>query len=418
MYIHREIEKEIAPFLKSKEVLSIIGPRQAGKTTFLKYLMSCFQEEKKSVKFITFENRSDLELFNNIEDFKELNKKYEIIIIDEFQYARQGGQKLKYLFDTTNIKYIISGSSSLEIKFQTGKYMVGRMFNFTLLPFSFREFLEFYNKELFELLSARFALKFSFDKFQAKDAFGTEVNSRLTTLFEKYIIFGGYPAAVIAKTEEEKQKIIESILENYLLKDIKSLLQIADENELINVVKLLAAQIGNLIEYKELSNGSGVNHKTILKYLDILKQTYIIGLIKPYFTNKRTEIVKNPKVYFFDSGFRNFILSDFRKLEERTDTGSLAENYGFTALKRNSGLFQNLNFWRTKSKAEVDFVVSVKNKIVPIEVKYSLNPVIGKSLYSFIEKFSPAQAIILTKGFIKEEKIKKCKVKFIPIYYL
>jgi len=414
MYIHRELENLIKPFLKRKEILAILGSRQVGKTTFLEYLASQLKKEGKSVKFITFEKRGDLELFDNIEDFKDIHKKYQIVIIDEFQYAKQGGQKLKYLFDTTKIKYIISGSSSLDIKFQIARYMVGRMFKFMLWPFSFREYLSYVNNELYEIVNSRILSAFS---FPIKKSFGPEINSRLEKLFEEYLIFGGYPAVVLARTQKEKEKILEGILDNYLLKDIKILLQLATESELTKLAKLLATQIGNLLNYKELSNSSGLNYKELLRHLEILKQTYIIDLIKPYFTNKRTEITKNPKVYFIDTGFKNLILSDFRKIEQRRDAGSLVENYIFMALKRKGNGFQNINFWRTKSKAEVDFVIQRENKIIPIEVKYSSEMAIGKSLYSFIEKFSPSEAFVLTKGFTRETKVKNCKVKFIPVYY-
>ncbi len=256
------------------------------------------------------------------------------------------------------------------------------------------------------------------DIFLIKKVFGQEINSRLEKLFEEYLIYGGYPAAVLAKSQTEKEKILESILDNYLLKDIRSLLQLATENELVKLIKFLATQIGNLINYKELSNSSGLNYKELLSHLEILKQTYIIDLIRPYFTNKRTEITKNPKVYFIDAGFKNLVLSDFRKLDQRKDLGTLVENYVFMALKRKGNGFQNINFWRTKSKAEVDFVIQKENKIIPIEVKYSSKPTIGKSLYSFIKRFAPPRVFIFTKGYAEETKIKNCKIKFIPAYYL
>lgn len=414
MYLHRELEDLIKPFLKRREILAIVGSRQVGKTTLLEYLTSQLKKEGKLVKFITFEKRGDLELFDNIEDFKDFHKKYQIIIIDEFQYAKQGGQKLKYLFDTTKTKYIISGSSSLDIKFQTGKYLVGRMLKFMLWPFSFREYLSYVNNELYEIVNSRIANPFS---LLIKKSFGPQINSQLEKLFEEYLIFGGYPAVVLAGTQKEKEKILESILDSYLLKDIRTLLQLATESELTKLAKLLATQIGNLLNYKELSNSSGLNYKEILRHLEILKQTYIIDLIRPYFTNKRTEITKNPKVYFIDTGFKNLILSDFRKLDQRKDGGNLVENYVFMALKRKGDGFQNINFWRTKSKAEVDFVIQRENKIIPIEVKYSKEATIGKSLYSFIEKFSPPEAFVLTKGFSRETRVKNCKVKFIPVYY-
>ncbi len=207
-------------------------------------------------------------------------------------------------------------------------------------------------------------------------------------------------------------------MENYLLKDIGSLLRLATEEELITLVRFLATQVGNLVNYKELSDVSGLPYKNLLKHLNILKQTYIIDLIKPYFTNKRTELSKNPKVYFIDLGLRNLALLDFKPLDLRNDAGSLAKNYVFNSLKRRAVSFEGLHFWRTKSKAEVDFVIASGQRIIPIEVRYSKAPTIGKSLYSFINKFLPSEAYVLTKDKVGEEKIKSCRLKFIPVYYL
>lgn len=417
MYIHRFLEKEVAPFLERREFLAILGPRQAGKTTFLKYLESVLSKQKKSVKFLTFEKKGDLNLFQqSIDDFKDLCRPYEFVIIDEFQYAEDGGQKLKYLYDTAKTKYIISGSASLELNFQVGKYMVGRIFKFALRPFSFREYLSFADRELYDLIQER--LPPDIFNLDISKAFGPELNFKLEKLFENYLIFGGYPAVALAKSAAEKQKILESILENYLLKDVRTLLRLATEDELIRLTKFLAAQIGNLIQYKELSNVSGLNYKRLLKHLEILKQTYIVDFLKPFFTNRRTELTKNPKVYFIDSGLRNFTISDFRDFSSRNDSGSIVENYIFNSLLKTIRPLERFNFWRTKSGAEVDFIVSKKQSLVPIEVRYSAEPSLGKSFYSFIDKFSPKEGFILTKGISKKQKIKNCLIKFIPIYYL
>ena len=414
MYVHRELEKIIKPFLKRKEILAIVGARQVGKTTFLKYLFSELKKTKK-IEFLTFEREKDLALFENVEDFKEYYKDYEVLIIDEFHYAKEGGKKLKYLFDTTKIKFIISGSSSLELTFETGKYLVGRMIKFYLFPFSFREFLSFKNKTLFNLLENRFKDIFS-QKINFKDFFGKELNSRLRKYFEEYLIFGGYPAVALAKTEKEKIKILESILENYLLKDIKGLLNLNTKEELMKICEFLSTQIGNLLNYQELSNVSNLNYQEVLKHLEILKNTFIIDFLRPFYKNPRTELVKAPKVYFLDNGFRNYLLLDFRKPEKRDDLGKLVENFVFSSLKRQEGT--KLNYWRTKSKAEVDFVLHKNGEIIPIEVKYSLSPSIGKSFYSFVEKFSPKKGFILTQGFCEIRKIKNTKIYFVPVYYL
>jgi len=414
MYIKRQLEIQIEPFLAKKEAISIVGPRQAGKTTFIQNLAKRFEREGRKVKFITFERKIDLDLFNNsIEDFKKIVEQYEIVFIDEFQYGRGGGQKLKYLYDTTKIKFIISGSSSLELTFQTGKYLVGRLIEFSLMPFSFREFLSAKDSEMFLVLeNISGADIFNFD---LKDAPGREINSRLAAWLEEYLIFGGYPAAVLSAGAEEKKKVLEGIYDKYLLKDIKDLLRLATDNELDRLGKFLAGQIGNIIKYQELAGACGLNYKELKKHLNILSKTYIISLVAPFFTNKRTELVKNPKVYFNDLGLRNYSLADWRAAGSRNDLGALAENYGFILLK--SIFSRGVKYWRTKAKAEVDFVIEKEQTVYPVEIKYISKRLIGKSLYSFIEKFNPPTALILTKDYLGEEKINKTKVKFIPLAY-
>lgn len=416
IYIQRQLEIQIKPFLKRKEVISIIGPRQAGKTTFIKHLADELEKQGKKVKFITFEKREDLNIFqDDIEAFKILLAKFDYCLIDEFQYAKEGGQKLKYLYDTSKTKFIISGSSSLDLTFQTGKYMVGRIFNFELLPFSFREFLSVKDKELREIINEKILIK-NFLSFKIKQGFGDAINNRINNLLEEYFIYGGYPAVILTKRDDEKIKILQSISENYLLKDIASLLKLATEDGILKLQKALSAQIGNLINYNELSNLSGLAYKDLLKHLNILEKTYIIKLLKPFFKNRRIEISKNPKAYYFDLGMRNYLINDFRKIKDRNDIGAVAENYCLNMFQKNE-MNRDLKYWRTKSQAEVDFIIEKNQEIIPVEVKFSSNRIVGKSLHSFIDKFSSKKAIILTKDYLAEEKIGGCRVQFIPMGY-
>lgn len=416
MYIQRTLEKTIQPFLKRREAVAILGPRQAGKTTFIKYLEKEFLGRGKKVKFLTFEKSSDRELFEeSIDDFKALIEDYQYVIIDEFQYAKEGGQKLKYLFDTTKVKFIISGSSSLELTFQTGKYMVGRMFNFELLPFSFREYLLAKDKDLYNLLEKKNSAP-DILSFNIKNGFSANINQRLTMALEDYAIYGGYPAVVLSKTKKEKQKTLESIIDKYFLQDIRGLLQLATDDKLLRLSKFLATQASGMVKFEELSRVSDLSYQDILKHLNILEKTFIIKLVKPFFKNKRTELTKNPKIYFYDLGVRNFLISDFRPLGLRNDAGAIMENHAFGALIK-SGVASNPKYWRTKSKAEVDFVIEKERSIYPVEIKYSSERIIGKSFYSFLEKFPTKTGIILTKDYLGEEKIGKTKIKFIPLSY-
>jgi len=403
IYIKRIIETEILPFINRREVISLLGSRQSGKTTLLKHLQENLIKKNKKIAYITFENKQSLQLFNDLEEFMAFYQNYDILIIDEFHYVKEGGQKLKFLYDTTDKKFLISGSSSLELTFQTGKYMVGRMVTFKLSPFSFEEFLLATNESLFNVYSLNKPLS-------------QIIKYHLMKNFETYLIYGGYPAVVLTKSKTEKEKILEGIIENYLLRDIKDLLTLITEDELILLTKLLATQIGNLINYNELSTLSRLPYKQLLKHLEILKKTYIVDLVRPYSTNKRTELVKNPKVYFFDLGFRNYLLGDFRSFDKRQDIGALVENYIFTKLSSNQKITTRINFWRTKSGAEVDFIIEKQGNIIPIKVKYSSSPVIGKSLYSFFNKYQPNKAYVITKDIEKEVKIGGVKVFFIPAY--
>jgi len=415
MYIYRKLEKIIEPYLNRKEVLAIVGPRQAGKTTLIKKIQLKFEDNDKKVKFITFENRLELAIFNeNIEDFKETILNYDLLIIDEFQLGKDGGQKLKYLYDTTDIKFIISGSASFEIKYNVGKYMVGRMFNFDLFPFSFRENLNYQNNDYYRLLEKN--ISDNLFAFNVDSGFGKELNHQLSRELEKFVVYGGYPAVVLSKTGQEKKKTLEAIVENYLFRDIKNLLGLLTDDELMKIGKFLALQVGNLVKYEELSNISNLSYKEVLKHLNILEKTFIVKLLKPFYVNKRTELVKSPKSFFVDLGMRNCLLSDFRKLSDRGDLGAVMENYAYTLLSR---IFdEEIKFWRTKNKAEVDFIIEKDKNIYPIEIKYASKRIVGKSFYSFIEKFNPQVGIILTKDYLAEEKIKNTVVKFIPLAYL
>lgn len=411
-YLSRDIEPKLVRYLKNKEIIALIGPRQVGKSTVLNKLHEDIGKKKKSV-FLTFEDRTILDFFQ--EDIESFKKTYvdpnEIIFIDEIQYAKEAGQKLKYLYDTTGKKFVISGSSSLEIR-DMGKFLVGRIFTFYLDPLSFSEFLDHRDSTIYSL--------YQNSSKKGEISKSSEIKKATLKLFEEYLIYGGYPRVVLAKTDEEKEFVLGSVIDNYLLKEIRSLLKLATEDELLKLAQLLSLQIGNLISYNELFLSTGISRIELKKHLNILKETYILDLIKPYFRNRRVELVKNPKAYFIDTGMRNKIIDNFSKVGQRTDVGQIAENYVFDVLRRSFPFPKKINFWRTKSQAEVDFVIETNGEILPIEVKYAPlgNAVIGKSMHSFIEKYSPKKAIITTTGDYLVKKIKNTKIHFIPIYLL
>lgn len=425
-YYQRALEREIEPYLTRREIVAIKGPRQAGKTTLLRQLYKRILKKKNSL-FLTFEKHSDLELFEaDIESFKKLYAdKYAVILIDEFQYAKDGGKKLKYLYDTTNCKFFLTGSSSLELTSQTGKYLVGRLLSFELLPFSFTQYLRIKEKDLLSIIkpvrqSMHMLLQSGAKKLETSEPIKAPgIKDRLHDRLADYIVYGGYPAVVLAKDGSQKEKLLQGILDTYLLRDVRSLLQLATDDELVRLARFLSLQIGNLTVYKELGNAAGLTFPQVKKHLLILRETYIIELLRPFFTNKRKELTKNPKVYFLDSGLRNKLANDFTPLKQRVERGALVENYVFTTLYRTINDKRSLKYWRTQTQAEVDFVLETSGKILPIEVKYRSSAVTpGKSFYSFLDKYKPKEGVIVTRNYWGRQKINKTEVYYIPIYYI
>ena len=395
MYIKRELEGTIRKYLTAPEIIAIVGARQVGKTTLLKHI----QEEVKDSTFITFEDVETRALFDrDIKSFAELHvKPFRYIFIDEFQYAKHGGQSLKYIYDTVkNKKIFISGSSILDLTVKAVKHLVGRIFSFTLYSLTFKEYLSYKDQNLYKYYQQSISKKLD-----------TVIVEKLSFLLKEFIIYGGYPRVVIAKNEEEKQEVLKSIFNIYLLRDVRDILGLVDDYKMLSLVRALSLQIGNVISYEELSTITQQGRPVLKKYLNLLEKTYIVHLLKPYFTNKRTELVKNPKVYFYDSGLRNAVINDFKKMDLRQDKGVLYENFIFTELIKNNF---TLKYWRTKSKAEVDFIV---NDRVPVEVKSSLSkPAIAKSLYSFIEKYHPDNAFIFNENIFELVRVNDTPVQF------
>jgi len=398
IYIPRFLEEKITRYLEAPEIIAVLGARQVGKTTLLKRLYERIPGPKV---FLDFEDPEVLALFE--EDVKAFARLYvegkRFIFIDEFQYSQDGGQKLKFLYDHYKAKFFISGSSSLEISLKTVSFLVGRIFIFELYPFSFGEILRAKEPKLFEL-------------FSEDTPFPPSLHERFLQIFEEYCLYGGYPRVVLAKDHRERQEVLKNILTTYLLKDIRGFFRLATESHLQKLIKALALQIGNLVRYQELAPLAELSVPSLKKHLAILEETYIIKLLKPFYTNRRLEIVKNPKVYFWDLGLRNYLARDFRPLSERPDQGALVENAIAVELFK-KGL--EVNYWRSKSGAEVDFVIQDREPL-PVEVKAGVAKSPGKSLLSFLKRYASKRAFILHRGQPSSEIREKTELHYLSWY--
>lgn len=416
MIYKRDILDHIKPFLKRREFIAIIGPRQAGKTTLLKiirdYLSKKIDVPENIIKTVTFEDRRLLAQFESDpvlfvrSYFPEKNGQTVYLMIDEFQYADEGGQKLKLIYDTVeNLKIIITGSSSLDIKSQTGKYLVGRILTFTLYPFNFAEFLRVKDTRLERIYASKnqqiqqwlIGQTKKPDQKSGNDPFSLEINK----FYEDFCIWGGFPAVVLSENKETRWKVLADIYNNYILKDIKGLLELSTDKNLFTLSQYLATQIGNLVVYQNLSQISGLDYRQLMKHLNILTETMVFREVKPFFQNRQKELSKTPKVFFVDLGFRNYLMENMNTLEKRSDAGAIVENTVFIRLREIGKEMTRINFWRTKAGAEVDFVFHTEGKCVPIEVKFSNfnKSVVPKSFTGFINTFSPERGLILTKTY-------------------
>lgn len=382
MYIIRELEHEIEKYLDKKEIIAIVGARQTGKTTLAEHIL----KKRRNVKKITFDDIKTKKLFEeDIDSFIKLHVKgYDYLFIDEIQYSQNSGQKLKYIYDTQNIKMIISGSSNSQVSINSLKYLVGRIFIFTLYPFSFKEFLSYKNSRLLDIKNH-----------------GKEIEKEYNQLLKEFLVYGGYPRVVISETDEEKRMVLNNIYNTFLLREMKEIFSIKNSNKMVDLLKALALQTGNLINFNELSTITGISNIDLKNYIDILEQSFTIKLCRSFHTNKRTEIVKAKKVYFIDYGFRNICINSF----ENVDLGCMYENLVFSEFLKKG---RELKYWRTKSKAEVDFVLDEKT---PIEVKST--PKTTRSFYSFIEKYKPGESYILSPARANKITENKTSIHFL-----
>ena len=397
------------------EILAVVGARQSGKTTLLKEV---FRSLKMAV-YIDFEDRDILELFNNdIKSFYNLyarDAKY--LFIDEFQYAKEGGQKLKYLYDTYRIKIIISGSSALDLTHQAVRYLVGRIFIFHLYPFSFREYISYRHPPLYEHIYLDIKRKidrYLYNKGKSPPVISGEVIKKINKYYQKYAVFGGYPRVVLAKNREEKVMVLRNIYNTYFLREIRDILQLSTEEELQKLIKALSVQVGSMVVYNELGQVASLNYSRLIKHLNILEKTFVIKKILPFYKNKGVEIAKSPKVYFLDNGFRNIATDNFQRLEERVDRGNLNENFVAGQLLKEG---YRINYWRTKSNAEVDFVLEENGRNVAIEVKSTLRSnKVSRALLSFRERYSPYRTVVVSKNYSFFDRQRD--IFFMPIFFV
>jgi len=336
-YLYRHY-KDLDKYLESNKVLVIYGPRRVGKTTLLQNFLARTNYKYKldSGDDIYVQEVLSSQNFQKILAHVE---GYELYVIDEAQNIPNIGMGLKILVDQVpGLKVVATGSSSFDLANQVGEPLVGRKWTLTLYPLAQAELLREKNK------------------------------AELRRGLEDY-----FPEVLTASSKKKKQKVLQGIINLYLYKDILALEKIKKSSKLVNLVKLLAFQVGSEVSYHELGIQLGLNVRTVEKYLDLLEKTFVIHRVGAFSRNLRKEIVSKGKYYFWDVGIRNAVIEQFNSLENRNDAGALFENFVFMErlkFRAMQDIYSNCYFWRTYDQKEIDLVEEGDGKLAGYEIKW------------------------------------------------
>lgn len=340
----RRIYEPLDQFLKPNKVLLLYGPRRVGKTTLLKQTLA---NSELKYKLDSGDNIVTQQILNSRDFSQILNyvEGYELLAIDEAQNIPNIGIALKIIVDQIpGIKVIATGSSSFELAGQVGEPLTGRKRTLILYPISQAELLQSHN---------RFELK--------------------QKIFD-YLIFGCYPEVLTVTSRSEKINTITEIANSYLLKDILAFERVKSSRTILDLLKLLAFQIGNEVSLNELATQLGVEIRTVQRYLDLLEKSFVIYRLNGFSRNLRKEITSKAKYYFLDNGIRNAIIAQFNQPDLRNDVGQLWENFIMMERIRHraySDKLANVYFWRTYDQKEVDLVEEREGKLFGYEIKWS-----------------------------------------------
>ena len=385
MSIIREITIEAKKYLKTDEFLIFVGARQSGKTTILKQLQAELIKNNQETYFLNLEDLEYVSLLNKTPKniFKifpiDLNKKT-YVFVDEIQYLKNPSNFLKYLYDEYKgkIKILASGSSAFYIDKKFKDSLVGRKKIFNVSTLSFSEFLTFKKQKTVNLKKITLSEK-----------------EKIIKLYEEYMIYGGYPQVVLTR-QDEKIEVLREIAFSYVKKDILEA-NITKPEIFYKMLKILASQTGNLFNSLNLANTLGVSKTAIDNYFYVMRKSFHIAQLNPFYRNMRKEITKMPKVYFLDTGLRNFFVNDFSPYINRRDRGELLENSVFRQYRK---YFEkdNLKYWRTIGKNEVDFILDEKQAV---EVKANVKNFRNSKYKKFMELYPNIKLSIVT--FAKKE---------------
>lgn len=427
MYISRSIEKTIIASLFRREYIALIWPRQVGKTTFIQHLRSQYPQssyynledplirweiERNPLAFISAHIRSDQK---------------QILFLDEFQYVWEAGSILKLIFDTFSdqIQIIITGSSSLHLR-EIGAKMVGRILVFEMQSLSVDEILSSqnpaYSHTRSRLMETLDLLALDPSREQWLSISELPFLPQIRQSVDEYMIWGGMPAVIVAQGDADRHLLLSQFTQNYINKDIVSLLRVRNIEKFSTLMISLSLLIGQQLVMENLSRDLGIHLTTLWEYMSYLDMTYVVRVLTPYHQNLMSELKKQKIEYFYDIGIRNYLIKNFNPLSIRSDNGHLLENYVLLRILTLSERYLSLHYWRDKHQNEVDFVIKTSEHLIPLEIKYQnkMNPPLTTGMRRFNELYHEQipYSLIITKDLLDMREYEGKKYYYIPYYMI
>lgn len=367
-FMFKRSYEPLSSHIQAGKALVIYGPRRVGKTTLLQNFLKStpFKYKLDSGDNIRTQQILGSQDFSQILSYVE---GYELLAIDEAQNIPNIGMAVKIIVDQRpDIRVILTGSSSFELAGQVGEPLTGRKQTLTL-----------YSLAQSELLS-------SYNKFELKEK------------LEDFLVYGAYPEVVQASTYKQKVDVITEISNSYLVKDILSFDRVKNSKVLLDLLKLLAFQVGSEVSLSEVGTKIGVDYKTVQRYLDLLEKAFVIVRLGGFSRNLRNEITNKAKYYFLDNGIRNSLIAQFNGISQRNDIGQLWENYIFIErLKHRAyqSIYANMYFWRTYNQQEIDLVEDRDGILHGYEIKWSASKT-PNAPQQWVEAYSNSSYEIIT----------------------
>ena len=372
--IKRNITKKILEHYKQYPIISLIGPRQSGKTTLAQNIFS----KKPYVNLEDIENREFA-----LSDPKGFLAQYENgVIIDEVQRVPELMPYIQVASDKKkkNGLYVLTGSQNFLLMEKISQSLAGRVAIFKLLPFSMRELslakIKFNRNEIDNLL---------FKGFYPK-------------LFDQKIDIAGY---------------YMNYIQTYVERDVRLIKNISNLSLFKRFLNLCAARTGQLLNISSLAEDCGINHKTAQSWLSILEASFIIYLLRPHYKNYNKRVIKMPKIYFYDTGLLCSLLglTDKKQLQDHYLKGNIFESFvisEFIKHKYNQGAEPNLYFWRNKAGNEVDLLIEMADKLIPIEIKsgqtITSDYFKGLKYYNNLSQGSHKDSYVIYGGHLKQQR--------------